>query len=131
MPKGYLRDSGLLHLMLNLNSLESLERDPIVGKSWESFVAEEIIKGLNVSLIPHEVFYYRTNHGAEIDLILEGSFGLLPIEIKYGQRIDPRSLRVLKDFIDERKLKIGLVINNSSSIEWLSDKILQIPATLV
>lgn len=131
MPRGHMRDSGLLHFLLNLNSLENLEHDPIVGRSWESFVVEEIIKGLNVCLIPHEVYYYRTNHGAEIDLILEGNFGLLPIEIKYGRRIETHILRVLNDFIDEHKAKVGFVINNSDTIEWIGDKILQVPAVLV
>lgn len=131
MPKGHIRDSGLLHFLLNINSLETLERDPIVGKSWESFVIEEIIKGLNLSLIPYDAYYYRTNHAAEIDLILEGGFGLLPIEIKYGSRMDVRSLRALRDFVRDYGLKTGFVINNASRVEWLGDKIIQIPAVLI
>ena len=49
-------------------------------------------------------YYYRTGAGAEIDLIIECSKGILPIEIKFTQKINRRDLRALKDFISERKL---------------------------
>lgn len=128
MPKGYLRDSGLRHFLLHLNSFEKLETDPSVGRSWEVFIIEEILKGLDIHLIPYEAFYYRTADDAEIDLILEGAFGTLPIEIKYGTQIDKRQLTALRRFINERNLKLGLVINNADRIAWLEEQILQVPA---
>ena len=44
-------------------------------------------------------YYYRTGAGAEINLIIESSEGILPIEIKFTQKIKRRDLRALKDFI--------------------------------
>ena len=131
MPRGHIRDSGLLHFMLNIGSEDDLLRHPIVGRSWEAFITEEIIKGMNHALIPVTPYYYRTRHGAEIDLILEGHFGLLPIEIKYGSTIDRRSLRAMKDFIEDHLLELGIVINNADSVEWLDKKILRLPATVI
>ena len=66
--------------------------------------------------------------GAEIDLILEGPFGILPIEIKYGYQVSRHQLRALSDFINKNKLSFGILINQSEKIEWLTDKIIKIPA---
>ncbi|MCX6349972.1 MAG: ATP-binding protein [Candidatus Aureabacteria bacterium] len=81
-PKGYLRDSGLLHSMLRLYDLDSLLTHPAMGPSWEGMVIENILRGFNIRGIPCDYYYYRTGAGAEVDLVLEGEFGLLPIEIK-------------------------------------------------
>ena len=128
LPKGYLRDSGLLHHLLRINNLESLYADPIVGHSFEGFVVEEILKGLQDAGIANvQPFYYRTRSGAEIDLILEGSFGLLPIEIKLGKTMMRKNLITLSHFIAEHNLSFGMVINQSDQIEWLTPSIIQIP----
>lgn len=67
-PKVYLRDSGLLHKLLNVDSMDELLPNPIVGVSWEGFVIENL---LNVIPSGTEAFFYRTAAGAEIDLILQ------------------------------------------------------------
>ena len=70
---------------------------------------------------------YRTKSKIVIDLILHGPFGIIPIEIKFGMRIDQRKLSNLKTFIKEHDLPYGILINNNSKVEWISDKVLQIP----
>ena len=101
----------------------------MVGHSFESFVIEEIIKGLQATdLTNWQYHYYRTRGGAEIDCILEGPFGLLPIEIKYGSTVLPRQLRSLEDFIKEHHLPFGLLINQSQAGKWLTRHIYQLPA---
>ena len=78
MPKGHIRDSGLLHHILHIDTLEKLQNDPIVGFSFEAFVIEEILKGIQDARIKNvDAYYYRTRSGAEIDLILEGQFEIL------------------------------------------------------
>jgi uncharacterized protein len=128
MPRGHVRDSGLLHHLLHINSLESLHRDPILGHSFESFVIEEILKGLEASFVTNwNAYYYRTRAGAEIDLILEGTFGLLPIEIKYSTHVKLRQLHALGDFIKEKNLPFGIVVNPCDAPYWLTNNIIQIP----
>ena len=100
---------------------------PAMGRSWEGLVTEEIIRGLNALGISFDYYFYRTGGGAEVDLILEGDFGLIPIEIKHGQSVSQRQLRGLKDFIKEQKCRFGLVINNDESIRQYDDKIFGIP----
>ena len=67
-PKIYLRDSGLLHALLNVRDEEELLGHPIIGPSWEGFVIETLIRSSPRST---EAFFYRTARGAEIDLVLD------------------------------------------------------------
>ncbi len=66
-PKIYVRDSGLLHALLGLGTLESLLGHPVVGGSWEGFCLETLIAAAPVGT---EAFFYRTSAGAELDLVL-------------------------------------------------------------
>lgn len=79
-PKTYVRDSGICHALLGIESLNDLLGHPVVGGSWEGFVTENIIGAL-----PRNATYgyYRTTGGAEVDLVVEaGSGELWAIEIK-------------------------------------------------
>ncbi len=126
-PKGYLRDSGLLHHLLHIPKLDSLLSHPSMGLSFEAMVIENIFRGFNNRGTPFEASHYRTSAGAEVDLVLEGPFGVLPVEIKYTQTLNMRRLRGLKDFISERYLTLGLVIHNGEEVRQLDDQIVAIP----
>ncbi|VAX07478.1 hypothetical protein MNBD_GAMMA26-752 [hydrothermal vent metagenome] len=126
-PKGYLRDSGLLHSLLHLSSRDSVLAHPQMGHSWESMVLENLLRGFNAQGIAYNYYYYRTGGGAEVDLILEGEFGLLPIEIKYGQTIPLKQLCGIRDFIQERECCYGIVINNAERTIQYDDKLIGIP----
>lgn len=99
MPKGYLRDSGMRHYLLNIHTYDQLLSHPQV----------------------------RTRNGAEIDLILEGSFGILPIEIKHGLTTRSQDLHTLRQFIQENKLPFGLIISQNPKVQWLTPEILHVP----
>lgn len=77
-PKVYLRDSGLLHALLDIETLNDLMGHPVYGASWEGYVLENIL----VSLPRWKGFYYRTSNGAEIDLVLTRGNRRIAIEIK-------------------------------------------------
>lgn len=77
-PKVYLRDSGLLHTLLNLETFDDILGHQNFGSSFEGFVIENLIR-----LFPRWTFnYYRTKSGAEIDLIMSKGNKRLAIEIK-------------------------------------------------
>jgi predicted AAA+ superfamily ATPase len=67
-PKVYVADSGLLHALLGIRSLAELARHPKVGASWEGFALEAVIAHLDAT--PREVFHWRTQAGAELDLLV-------------------------------------------------------------
>lgn len=79
-PKVYVRDSGLVHALLNIPDKESLLAHPVVGQSWECFVIENLITSAPDGV---QAYFYRSNAGAEIDLLLAWTSGeLWAIEIK-------------------------------------------------
>ncbi len=81
-PRLYVKDSGILHRLLGILNHDSLLSNPVLGKSFEGFVIENIL-----SVVPSgtESYFYRTAAGAEIDLVLKiSSKELWAIEIKNG-----------------------------------------------
>lgn len=79
-PKVYVRDSGLVHALLNIPDKETLLAHPVVGQSWECFVIENLITSAPDGV---QAYFYRSNGGAEIDLLLAWPDGTLwAIEIK-------------------------------------------------
>ncbi|WP_026945258.1 ATP-binding protein [Algoriphagus marincola] len=79
-PKIYIRDSGLLHSLLSIHSFDQLLGHPILGASWEGFVAENILNSISNQW---KASYYRSSNQSEIDLILEkGNQEIWAVEIK-------------------------------------------------
>ena len=78
-PKIYIRDSGIMHALLNISTYDDLLGHPLSGHSWEGFVIENIL-----SICPRHVepYFYRTATGNEIDLLLSDGNVLMAIEIK-------------------------------------------------
>ncbi|MDO9181401.1 MAG: DUF4143 domain-containing protein [Bacteriovorax sp.] len=126
--KGFFRDQGILHYFFKIKSLDDLLIHPIAGFSFESFAIEEIIRGLQTTMETQlEYSYYRTIDKSEVDLIIDGPFGIVPIEIKLGSITSKKDLWGLENLMSDMNLKYGIVVNNARRIELLTDKIIQIP----
>lgn len=80
-PKIYLRDSGLLHTLLGITSLNQLAGHPILGASWEGWVLEQIAHLLGSRW---QLSFYRTSGGAEMDVVAEQGNRRLCFEIKFS-----------------------------------------------
>ncbi|WP_343522505.1 DUF4143 domain-containing protein [Pedobacter sp.] len=79
-PKTYIRDTGILHRLLNIPSYNDLFGHPAIGASWEGYVIEQIYQ---LKTKQTELFFYRTQTGAECDLLLvQGITPIACIEIK-------------------------------------------------
>ena len=79
-PKVYLRDSGILHHLLKLDSVDEVLGHPVAGNSWEGYVIEQIYQAKSSNI---EMYFYRTHDGAECDVVLvKGVTPLACIEIK-------------------------------------------------
>ena len=77
-PKIYIRDTGLLHALIGIKAEEEISRHPVCGASWEGFVIEEVIR----SVEPHDIYYWATHQGAEIDLVFNKGGKMYGVEIK-------------------------------------------------
>ena len=105
-PKVYLRDSGLLHTLLNLPSRDALLGHPVLGASWEGWVIEQILAQAPVGSRPS---FFRTASGNEIDLLLELPGGkLCAIEIKHSA--SPKLGKGFVEVLDALELQSGFVI---------------------
>lgn len=126
--KGFFRDQGILHYFLKIKSLDDLLIHPVAGFSFESFAIEELIRGLQTTMETQlEYSYYRTIDKSEVDFIIDGPFGIIPIEIKLGSTTQKKSLWGMENLMSDMTLKYGIVINNAQRPELLTDKIIQIP----
>lgn len=67
-PKVFVRNSGLVHALLNIGTTEDLLGHPVAGPSWEGMVIETLISAADNA----PAYYYRTAAGAEVDLVFEG-----------------------------------------------------------
>lgn len=76
--KIYIRDSGILHTLLEIENLNKLYGHPIFGFSWEGFIIENILN----EFPEYKASFYRTSSGAEVDLILERGLEKIIVECK-------------------------------------------------
>ena len=90
-PRIYIRDSGLLHLLLGIHTPRQLFEHPKVGASWEGFVIEQVL----AAAAHDEAYFWATHQGAEIDLILYRAGRLFGVECKRADapRLTP-SMRI-------------------------------------
>ena len=86
-PKIYVRDSGIVHALLNIGDYEALLGHPVAGGGWEGFVIENLIAAAPLQTVP---LFYRTGAGAEVDLLLDiPKYGLWAVDIKRGLSARP------------------------------------------
>lgn len=78
-PKIYIRDSGILHGLLQLETLPELQSHPKLGASWEGFVIEQVIRLLNT----RDAYFWATHGGAELDLLVRLRGKHYGFEVKY------------------------------------------------
>ena len=76
----YIRDSGLLHRLLDVGTRDELERHPKVGASWEGFVIENLMRAVGAD--ERQCYFWATHSGAEIDLIVQHRGRLRGFEVK-------------------------------------------------
>jgi predicted AAA+ superfamily ATPase len=113
-PKLYIRDSGILHHLAGVPDMNTLLNHPIVGASWEGYVIEQICAALPASVYP---YYYRTQDGAEMDLVLvKGIHPLACIEVKFNSA--PSLSRGMTTAITDLKCKKNFIITPGTGDPW-------------
>ena len=118
-PKVYMRDTGLLHYLAGINDFDMLMGNVQIGSSWENYVIEQISQ-----LLPDDfsVFYYRTQAGAEADLIIvKGIKPLYCIEIKYSS--NPKVTKSFMNVIEDLNTSLNYIITPASDTYWINKQI--------
>ncbi|MEM7055643.1 MAG: DUF4143 domain-containing protein [Bacteroidota bacterium] len=83
-PKLYFRDAGLFHSLMGLKDKTALERHPKLGASWEGFALEEVLRCYEVPF--DHAYFWRTQAGAELDLLILHEGQRLGFEFKYTEQ---------------------------------------------
>ena len=119
-PKIYLRDSGILHRLSRVHSMQDLHGHPVVGASWEGYAIQQII-----SLKPAylDAYYYRTQHGAECDLVLvKGIKPIAAIEIKLSST--PAVSHGYYTSVSDLKTKDNFIVNRDNDTYTNTDGVM-------
>jgi len=118
-PKIYVRDSGLLHTLLNLAVQRDLEGHPKLGASWEGFVIDQIVQQLEV--LPEETYHWRTHQGAELDLLVVRGGLRLGFEVK--RTVAPTLTSSMRSAMQDLKLKSLFVVHAGNETFPLSRQV--------
>ena len=114
-----------MHALLNIKSLDDLQSNPIVGSSFEGFVIEQILQFLPRNWASH---FYRTNAGAEIDLVtFPSSPRIIAFEVKYS--LKPSLGKSFWNAFTDLDCTHGFVIYPGSELYPISKKVTALPVT--
>ena len=126
-PKLYVRDTGLLHFLAGLRHPAELETWPRRGSSFEGLVIEELAAWAAERMVRPGIFFWRTQAGAEVDLLIVAGRRIIPIEVKLGAAVDPRSLAGLRQCMADLSLKRGFVVTTGTERRSLGRAIEVLP----
>ena len=118
-PKLYLRDTGLLHFLLNIRRQEDLDAHPVRGASWETFVIEDILRREACAHPGSQAFFWRTAAGSEADLVLERGGERTVVEVKTAFGGSGREVRALREALADIGAARGWIVDQGSGIERL------------
>lgn len=77
-PKVYIRDTGILHSLLEIEDMDGLQGHPVIGTSWEGWCIEQLCAALPA----WHPFFCRTSNGEEVDFVMERGGRRLAFEFK-------------------------------------------------
>jgi hypothetical protein len=126
-PKLYVRDTGLLHFLAGLRQPKELATWPKRGASFEGLVIEELVALAVRSLVRPGIFFWRTQAGAEVDLLIVEGRRILPIEIKLGAAVNHYAVAGLRQCMKDLGLRRGWVVSTARERRRLSPGIEIIP----
>lgn len=118
-PKVFIRDTGLLHALTGVDSMEALQNLVQIGASWEGFVIEQITATFGDQ---YEYYFYRTHQGAECDLLLVKN-GVAKEAIEIKNTLSPRLTKGLQITMEDTGAEEGIVICRIEKSYPLSDKV--------
>lgn len=125
--KLYFRDTGLLHFLAGLRRPDELVSWPRRGQSFEGLVVEEVLALAREAIVRPGAFFWRTQAGAEVDLLIQDGRRLIPIEIKLTAAVQARDVVGLKQCMKDLGLRRGVVIANTSEARTIGRDVDVVP----
>ena len=125
-PRVYLRDTGLLHHLLNIGTSGELDLHPARGASWEGFVIEDLIRREQLMRPYTQFFFWRTATGQEADLIMDRGSERIAIEVKANSGTNPHDARRLEGVLDDIGATRGYLVGMTTPSEQLAPRTVNI-----
>ncbi|MCD4655460.1 ATP-binding protein [bacterium] len=122
-PKIYIRDSGILHFLLGIENMSELRSNPKYGASWEGFALEQVIAIMGTQ----NIFFWRTQRGAELDLLILKGNRRIGIEFKCADA--PGMTKSMHIALQDLKLDHLYIVYPGSRQYPLNDKTTVVPIT--
>lgn len=129
-PRVYLRDTGLLHHLLNIPTSLDLDNHPLRGASWEGFAIEDIIRRERLTRPFTQFFFWRTATGQEADLILDRGNRRIAIEIKTNSATNIHDARKLDSILDDIGADSGWLVGIGGESTALTTRVRSISLDL-
>jgi predicted AAA+ superfamily ATPase len=126
-PKLYIRDSGILHWLAGLRRSEDLDTWIGRGASFEGLVAGELMERARLQLSAPRFSFYRTQAGAEVDLLVEDGKIIYPIEIKHGTSVGPYDTIGLRHCMADLQIERGYIVTRGDEVRRLGNGITCLP----
>ena len=132
-PKLYFMDTGLLSYLVKIKDKEGLLYGPMSGAIFETAVVGNFVKRFTSLIEESSLYYWRSLDGAEIDLLVETSGQIYPIEIKLASTLTSHHLKTLKRWfeISRQKDRQGFIVSTSKETGVIGDKISNIHYSLL
>lgn len=118
-PKVFLTDSGMLHVLLGIDSMDALLGHPKVGSSWEGFAIQQILRKLGAE--PEETFFWALHSGAALDLLMVRGTRRLGFEAKLTDA--PRVTASMRSALENLRLDRLDVVHAGTKSYPLGDRI--------
>ncbi len=121
-PKVYVRDTGILHSLLGMGWTRASQlAHPKIGASWETFCIEQVISHAALVDPASEAFFFRTQSGVEVDLLLRVRGELVAFEMKLGLAV--KDTRAMKTAMSDLGIRRGYQVNAGEDLVALEDGI--------
>jgi uncharacterized protein len=131
-PKLYMCDTGLAAFLMGFEKLEEVQRHPVFGALWETHVVMQVVKHYYSQGRRLPIWYWRTVHGAEVDLLIEKGGQFIAIEVKAAEAPDEKALKgmkALRRFYGDQSLISGYIASRTRHAYPLSDTVEVVPGS--
>ncbi len=131
-PKGYLINNGLVSYLTGIHEFSILKTTNMLGYRFENWFLNEINTWLDAQTAHHQVFYWRTGAGAEVDFVITLGNKVIPFEVTYASSIETKKLNNLKNFMKSTsQVPLGVFCYNGKLEFDSENNILFLPAWMI
>lgn len=131
--KGYYTDTGLSTYLMSVSSPQALASHPQFGAVFETFCVNQLIRQTVRMAVTPMLYHWRTNAGAEVDVVLELNGKLYPVEIKSKTQLSGNDCKGIRAFLSEypKLTDMGVIMYAGDRVWQISDQLVAIPWTAI